>query len=144
MYILKNIFLAESAFKRTEIVSSSFDDQGVVNINIESINGESKEFNIALNVELFQPDEENPEVEIKLKMVGLFETEGENDQLSQDTFSHINAPAMIYPFVREHIASLTVKAGIGSIFLPPFNFVAMNQVRLKQQAEQQEEESPIS
>lgn len=63
-----------------------------------------------------------PEISAVIKMVGVFII-GENGDLSIDNFAKINAPAIIFPFLREHLASLSIKAGINPILLPPVNFV---------------------
>jgi preprotein translocase subunit SecB len=56
-------------------------------------------------------------------MLGIFEPSDWNDP-HLENFANINAPAIIYPFIREHIASLTTKAKMPYI-LPPFNFVEL-------------------
>ena len=59
-------------------------------------------------------------------MVGIFECPTETDvQLSIENFSKVNAPAIIFPFVREHLASVSMKAGINPILLPAVNFVKL-------------------
>jgi preprotein translocase subunit SecB len=42
--------------------------------------------------------------------------------LNLDQFGHVNAAAIIYPYIREHLSNLSAKAGLGLIFLPPVNF----------------------
>ncbi|NCD10471.1 MAG: preprotein translocase, partial [Negativicutes bacterium] len=39
---------------------------------------------------------------------------------------NVNGAAIIYPYIREHLTSLSVKAGVGIILLPPANFAAYN------------------
>jgi len=41
-------------------------------------------------------------------------------------FGNVNGAAIIYPYIREHLTSLSVKAGVGIILLPPANFAAYN------------------
>jgi len=36
-------------------------------------------------------------------------------------YSNINAPAAIFPYIREAIASTTTKAGIPPVLIPPMN-----------------------
>lgn len=56
-------------------------------------------------------------------MVGIFECIGESPLKSDyDAFGRVNGAAIIFPYVREHITNLSIKAGIGSILLPPVNF----------------------
>ena len=40
-----------------------------------------------------------------------------------DAVSKINAPAIIYPYIRETIADMTRRAGLPPLHLPPVNFV---------------------
>ena len=40
-----------------------------------------------------------------------------------DRFININVAAMIFPFVREHLATTTMKAGMAPIFIPSINFI---------------------
>jgi len=56
-----------------------------------------------------------------IKMIGIFEKYGE-PALSDDKFKAINAPAIIYPFIREHLYNLCLKAGIANVLLPTVNF----------------------
>jgi preprotein translocase subunit SecB len=58
----------------------------------------------------------------EIQYIGLFEKIGE-PSLDSETFGRINAAAIIFPFVREQIASLALKAGLGTLLLPPINFV---------------------
>lgn len=63
---------------------------------------------------------------IEVSMIGVFERNG-NSQISTDEeFGRVNGAAIIFPFVREHIANIALKAGLGSIILPPVNFTKVN------------------
>ena len=55
-----------------------------------------------------------------IKMAGGFEKHGE-PQLDDDKFKAINAPVIIYPFVREHLHNLCLKAVI-PVLLSIVNF----------------------
>ena len=54
-------------------------------------------------------------------MLGGFEKYGE-PILTDDKFKAINAPAIIYPFIREHLHNLCQKSGIPNVLLPTVNF----------------------
>ncbi|MEJ7682250.1 MAG: protein-export chaperone SecB [Segetibacter sp.] len=56
-----------------------------------------------------------------ITMIGVFEKYGE-PALSEDKFKAINAPAIIYPFIREHLFNLCLRAGIANVLLPTVNF----------------------
>ena len=54
-------------------------------------------------------------------MIGVFEKYGE-PVITDDKFKAVNAPAIIYPFVREHLYNICLRAGIGNVLLPTVNF----------------------
>jgi preprotein translocase subunit SecB len=49
--------------------------------------------------------------------------------MSFEEFTSINAPALIFPYIREHITAITQKAGIKPIIIQPINFVALAKER---------------
>jgi len=56
---------------------------------------------------------------------GQFSIQGEQQSVGFDEFSKRQAPAILMPFVREAIASATVKSRFGAVLLPPINVVAL-------------------
>ncbi|GAB4130821.1 MAG: hypothetical protein OHK0045_17840 [Raineya sp.] len=72
------------------------------------------------------------EIEASIRMLGTFQCP-ENPHIPIEDFAKINAPAIIFPFVREHLASVSMKAGINAILLPPINFVKMSEKTKKNQ-----------
>jgi preprotein translocase subunit SecB len=133
-YSVSNVILVESRFTRATEVSSIGDLQKHFNIEIEPIRLEESVFNIALNVTFYAHiiGSDEHEVDFFVKMVGLFEKVGDLSEIPNEYFVHVNAPAIIFPFVREHIASTTAKSGIDAMLLPPFNFVDNYQRMLKE------------
>lgn len=59
-------------------------------------------------------------------MVGVFKRIGDSELIDNEQFGRINGAAIIFPFVREHIANIALKAGLGSLILPPVNFTKVN------------------
>lgn len=81
-------------------------------------------FSVSLSVRVNLMNEANEiAMDLFVKNEGLFELHGEKSEFFR-SFCYINAPALIYPYIRETDFSLTGKAGIQPINLPPFNFVA--------------------
>ncbi|AUD03269.1 hypothetical protein CWM47_16365 [Spirosoma pollinicola] len=66
-------------------------------------------------------------------MGGQFLVIDGTDQSILDNFADINGPAILFPFVREIIASLTARAGIPTVLVQPLNFVDMAQRRQQSQ-----------
>lgn len=54
---------------------------------------------------------------------GVFTFDGEPDKHILKNISSINAPAIIFPYIRETIADITRRAGFPPLHLPPVNFV---------------------
>ena len=116
-----NIILVESTFSRVnQVVFDQSTIQNDMDINVETaVNGE--QINVAETVTITQKCNEIEQVKIKVRMVGLFEHFGEIT-LPLETFGKINGAAIIFPYIREHITSLSQKAGLPPIILPTVNF----------------------
>lgn len=56
---------------------------------------------------------------------GMFTFDGEPDEQTLKNVSSINAPAIIFPYIRETIADLTRRAGFAPLHLQPINFVKL-------------------
>lgn len=75
-------------------------------------------------------DVEESNLEILVTMTGLFEKEN-TVPFSDDQFVKVNGPAIIYPYIRQHIRMLSLDSGIPPILLPVVNFSALYEERLK-------------
>lgn len=101
------------------------------------------ELNIQLGIHMtygpFDPEQNTAEMEIDLKVmhndnavvkivtkfVGLFSVIPDKENMDIQEFLENNAPALMYPYVREHISAITTKAGIKTVILPPLNVRAL-------------------
>jgi len=120
-----NIVLMDSSFKRVDNVHLATGDGVKNNVDITTgynLNGNMLVCNLTVNYTFIH--NEIQEVEAKIVMVGVFEKIGDTD-LKIDSFGQINAPSIIFPYIREHLTSLSVKAGVNPVVLAPVNFVAM-------------------
>src|SRR5208282_409540 len=70
-------------------------------------------------------------LETKVVMAGTFKKASDLDDAVLETFCNINAPAIIFPFIREMISSMSLKAGVQPILIQPINFVDLSKVALK-------------
>ncbi len=97
-----------------------------VDLQTENLPG----FSVFLNVQIKLVNEANDiAMELFVRNEGLFELHGDKSEFFR-SFCYINAPALIYPYIRETVFSLTGKAGIQPINLPPFNFVAFGKEKM--------------
>ncbi len=125
-YSIDQVFLSKSSFHREPYIDFpklKFGQETIVDhIDSTSNPGDSK-FIVQVTVKISGTVDEKEVVSIEVTTTGVFQRHGES-ALDEDTFKKVNAPAIIYPFVREHIATIAVKSGIGSLLLPPINFTS--------------------
>ena len=122
-YKILNLALLESSFVRSTIVTFDIEKvkrESETDIEIQKITDEQV---LVTETLTFSQTSIEGEVEFsaKIKMIGIFEKNGDTE-LSIEEFAQVNAPAIIYPYIREHLSSLTTKAAVGTIFLSPYNF----------------------
>jgi preprotein translocase subunit SecB len=100
--------------KSTEIgekFSISFDPKGFIN---------KAESNYQLHLTTYIKDQEDTiNIEINIVAFFSFDNKIEKDQLNNMFF--INAPAIVFPYLRSYITTLTVLSGIDPVILPTLN-----------------------
>ncbi|MCP9751391.1 protein-export chaperone SecB [Ferruginibacter sp. HRS2-29] len=122
-YKVENIYLIESSFTR-EVNFSAANGEITNELNIDSEALEStdaEKFGVTLQLDFIGKQGEMNVCNSKIKMIGIFEKLGE-PPLPEEVFKRINAPAIIYPFIREHLHNICLKAGISNVLLPTVNF----------------------
>lgn len=124
---IHNLILVESYFSRIDTVE--FNNPEIKqNVQIEgevSTNPDNNFVSVKQTLHYSQEYNETKQVTAKISMVGIFEKVGDSP-LNLEQFGHVNAAAIIYPYIREHLSNLSAKAGLGIIFLPPVNFAKNN------------------
>ena len=123
--MVKDINLIESYFKKEDITLTKEPISNDIKLSLNVKHG-SPDFSITLNLEFNSKQLDNLITTAKISIIGLFEVVGEKPDY-YDNFCYVNAPAIIYPYIREHLSTLTLKAGVPPVNLPPFNFVAFGQ-----------------
>lgn len=137
VYNLLSIVLAKSKFDRKAKINESGYANADLNFQISSDQPDETDpsrFNVSLLTELYLPNKGEAEVEIEVEIVGVFSRVDSEENLSMDYFSNVNAPAMIFPFLRQHIAHLTSLAALETILVPPVNFVKIYHDRLNRES----------
>jgi preprotein translocase subunit SecB len=127
-YRILNIALAESRFKREPLVSTEATQaQQDSSVSVEyQISPEGNQVLVTETFDYTRHRDGQNEFTAMIQMIGHFERVAEADQEgvpAVESFAKINAPAILYPYIREHLASLTSKAAVGTVILPPYNFM---------------------
>jgi preprotein translocase subunit SecB len=123
-YKIEHIILLESNLRRE--VNIDFESQTITNdldMKIEPSPTENSQFFVSLLITLKAMQADKTVFEFAVKMGGVFSKQGE-PALDEESFKNINAPAILFPFIREHIGISALKAGLGNLLLPPVNFIA--------------------
>lgn len=121
-FTLQHILLIDSMFHREDAVSFDPKVENELNINT-GVNVDGKTVNVMLQVVIDQQFEGKTQVKIDVKMIGVFECVGETPLADNlENFGRVNGAAIIFPYIREHISNLSIKAGIPPIVLPIVNF----------------------
>jgi preprotein translocase subunit SecB len=132
-YQIINILFLESSFHRTRIfddtkeIVSSLDVQKSINTNAPPVSPGGLNtiiVDLIVNITGSQPDS-TVVYKCNVVAVGIFEPVDTGD-LNKEMFANVNGPAILFPFVREQVASLAQKAGI-NLLLPPVNFVKLHE-----------------
>ena len=123
-FAITGLILLESNFKRENNVQFVETVQNNMHIETE-VQTKDASIMVLETVTISQKYEKMEQVSIIVKMAGVFERVGESKLEDLEQFGKINGAAIIFPYIREHITNLSLKAGIPPIILPPVNFTKM-------------------
>jgi hypothetical protein len=84
---------------------------------------EARTFGVFLGI-VVEPTRAVPE-EVRIGMIGSFTIEGEVQSLGLRPFLLKSAPAILFPYLRETVRSLTGRGPFGGWTVPPVNMVAL-------------------
>jgi preprotein translocase subunit SecB len=118
-----NIILKELVFFRKPETLKSPN----VSINFEtgvSISPDKDKLDIEMLCEI---KEEKELFNIKCAMIGMFSRVAGSENMELDEFARFSGPALMLPYIRETIASTTLKAGIAPVIIPPVNLQAIGE-----------------
>jgi len=120
---LRNVFLIKDSFWRKRNIADFEALQHNVDIDIK-VNSSPDGTHLIVDETLFFTSSINEEkvIDVSIEMTAAFEING-STTIDLEQFGEINGGAIIYPFIREHLGSTCLKAGIANILLPPMNFV---------------------
>ena len=129
-FSVESILLTESQFSRKANIDFANSKQEVT---FETgVGSKDNIVNVELTTSVTNKLQDEVQYKIEVTIVGVFKRDGESKITNNDDFGRINGAAIIFPFVREHIANIALKAGLGSIILPPVNFTEVCRDKNKQ------------
>ena len=113
--VLKTIMITEGNFRRTEDSLENVELKVNVSHNIEQLS--EREYQIVLELSVADPE---GKLSVFVKGMAMFETEQENKILIER-----NTLAIMFPYFRSYVSTLTTQPGMTHIVLPAMNIMAM-------------------
>ena len=113
--IMERIYIARSCFSRT---SDSIDELELgVRVERDLKILEKQHYQLELTILI---GDENKKLEVSATCVAIFETKTEQQVLVER-----NAVAIVFPYLRSYISTITTQPDMAPIVLPPMNIMAM-------------------
>ena len=112
---LVDLMIVESSFSRTEKEIQDAALEMEIEKDIQKQSEDQYEVTLAVRLK-----EKNDQINIYVKSKAHFTTQQENTNLIEK-----NTIAIMFPYVRSHISSITSQPGMMPIVMPPMNIAAM-------------------
>lgn len=113
--VLKNIIITEGHFKRNEDSLENLELKIGVSHDVEHLS--EREYKITLELNVADPEEK---LSVFVKGMAIFETKQENQMLIER-----NTLAIMFPYFRSYVSTLTTQPGMTPIVLPAMNIMTM-------------------
>lgn len=113
--VLKNIIITEGHFKRNEDSLENLELKIGVSHDVECLS--EREYKITLELNVADPEEK---LSVFVKGMAIFETKQENQMLIER-----NTLAIMFPYFRSYVSTLTTQPGMTPIVLPAMNIMTM-------------------
>lgn len=119
--------IAKFRFKGYKIVESHIvtnpEKEPSQNLNVEfgqtiGVNEEGHGMCLEMTANI---NDENNALVIQIKARGFFEFDSDLEPKEKDTFFRTNAPAILFPYVRAYITTLSSLSGVKPVILPTLN-----------------------
>ena len=105
---VESILLTESSFTRKGKINFSESEQEV---SFETgVGSKDNTVNVKLTTTVTNKLKDEEQYKIVVSFVGVFKRTGNSQISDNEQFGRINGAAIIFPFVREHIANIALKA----------------------------------
>ena len=113
--VLKNIIITEGHFKRNEDSLENLELKVGVSHDVERLS--EREYKITLELNVADPEEK---LSVFVKGMAIFETKQETQMLIER-----NTLAIMFPYFRSYVSTLTTQPGMTPIVLPAMNIMTM-------------------
>lgn len=129
-FIFKGFIIQESFISRKPTKT-----KGTFSINVTpkgKITQEKMAFQLDLIVEV---SESNDRFKCRVHGIGFFEFKSITDKINLSNYFYVNAPAILFPYLRAYIAALTSLSGLEPVHLPSLNLTKLGKTLEKETEE---------
>lgn len=119
------IMLVDSKFTRYPEVSQSIKTDLRFEYTYSCFNEGKGQGELSLKTTGTNSENNNIAYEAEIRYVGIFQVDQHAENMLIDEFLKSYAPAHIFPYLREFLSSLSSRAGLPTIILPPLNILAL-------------------
>jgi len=137
---IKNIFMTELNFVRSPNVPDKINYTYTINVGA-NVDKETNLSNVMVKLEILEKEQKS--LKIVCCMVGVFDlTNAKEMPVSINDFLYVNAPAIIFPYLREIVSNMTLRAGIKPLIVPTFDFKEMREKNQQKELKESELAKP--
>jgi preprotein translocase subunit SecB len=111
--ITKSIFINKKINKNKKDYNLNLKPSGI-------LNNDAKQFQLALDLEIVDKNEESL---LNVEIIGFFKYQGEIEDVKN--FLCLNAPALLYPYLRAYVSTITTLSGLGTYTLQTMNLIGL-------------------
>lgn len=124
---VKNVLLISSKFSRVDNVQFNKGERNEIEINVGVTQKGDNIIIVNETLSLSNKIDSAVQYSFEVQMTGVFEKSEKCSIEDNLQFGKINGAAIIFPFIREHVANVSLKAGLGPVFIPPIDFTKARQ-----------------
>jgi preprotein translocase subunit SecB len=124
-YVLHRVYAAEISYNLVDVLAEGSvpEDEASLAVRWDWRVLEGREFEVLLAARV-EATKAQPH-RVAAVIVGVFEAQGSHTTVGFKDFVRRNAAAILFPYVREVISSVSRRGPIAAIELPPLNIAAM-------------------
>lgn len=114
--------ILKSSISISDISLISDDSEIEIEItNTSGVNEEERKFKLTLDLHIGDRD---GTLQINVVTDGFFEFDSDLDESDKKTFFNVNAPAILFPYIRAYVTALTSLSGVPPVVMPTINLAA--------------------
>ncbi|MGD9679104.1 MAG: protein-export chaperone SecB [Vulcanibacillus sp.] len=122
----EKVVLKKCVFEMRPSKQSDIKKQMKIDFKVDNRINDSKNILFTdFSIIIGKDDEEMPFM-LDIVVTGMFKKDEKNENMDLETFSKSNAAVILFPYVRELISNLTMRAGLSNpIIIPPMNIARL-------------------